>query len=102
MNGRHPIRVVGVLAAATVCGVYLVLAFRSPLGLPMLHNRWQEVRDMQLQNAELKRDVEMRRDRIRRLEENAAEQELEIRKQLKMLKPGETTFILPENAEKKQ
>lgn len=102
MNGSRPIRVVGVLAAVLVCGVYLVLAFRSPLGLPTLHTRWQEVREMQIRNDELRRNVEMRRDRIRRLEENSAEQELEIRKQLKMLRPGETTFILPDNSEKKQ
>ena len=34
--------------------------------------------------------------RIRRLEESPSEQEMEIRKQLKLLKPGETTFILPD------
>ena len=32
--------------------------------------------------------------RIHRLEQNSTEQEMEIRKQLKLLRPGETTFIL--------
>ena len=51
---------------------------------------------MQEQNAALTREIEHRRDRIRRLEESPSEQEMEIRKQLKLLKPGETTFILPD------
>lgn len=89
-------RTVGLLAAIVFSGVYLLLALRGPMGIPALQGKWQEIRDMQLQNANLKRDVEMRRERIRRLEENAAEQELEIRKQLKMLRQGETSFILPE------
>ncbi len=90
------VRKLGVLAAISICGVYLVLALKGPMGIPALQGKWQEIRERQLRNADLKRDVEMRRERIRRLEENSAEQELEIRKQLKMLRPGETTFILPE------
>ena len=37
-----------------------------------------------------------RRDRIKKLESSPSEQELEIRKKLKLLRPGETSFILPE------
>lgn len=85
----------GVLGAI-VCGVYLLLSLRGPMGIPALQGKLQEIREMQEHNANLKRDVDIRRDRIRRLEENAAEQELEIRKQLKMLRQGETSFILPE------
>ena len=33
---------------------------------------------------------------LERLKHNSMEQEMEIRKQLKLLRPGETTFILPE------
>jgi tRNA A37 threonylcarbamoyladenosine synthetase subunit TsaC/SUA5/YrdC len=38
----------------------------------------------------------MKRARIERLRVSAAEQENEIRRRLKLLKPGEKTFILPE------
>lgn len=93
------LRSIGVLAAVSICGVYLLLAMRGPLGLPALQGKWHEIRQMQLENDTLRRDVDMRRDRIQRLENNTAEQELEIRKQLKMTRPGETVFILPENKE---
>jgi hypothetical protein len=42
------------------------------------------------------RENQRRRERIRRLEESRSEQEMEIRKQLKLQRPGETTFILPD------
>ena len=58
----------------------------------------REIRDLQEHNAAMARDNGRRKDRIERLEGNSSEQEMEIRKQLKLLRPGETTFILPEKA----
>jgi cell division protein FtsB len=66
------------------------------MGIPALQHKWQQIRERQQENADLRRDIDLRRVRIQRLEKNAAQQELEIRRQLKMLRPGETTFILPE------
>lgn len=62
----------------------------------MLFEKRQEIRLWEERNAALDRDNQLRRERLRRLEESSSEQELEIRKQLKLLRPGETTFILPE------
>jgi cell division protein FtsB len=68
----------------------------GPQGLQALLEKRREIRDLQEQNAALTREIEHRRDRIRRLEESTSEQEMEIRKQLKLQRPGETTFILPD------
>lgn len=56
----------------------------------------REIRQLEEQNATLAHEIEMRKERIKRLEDSASEQEMEIRKQLKLLRPGETTFILPD------
>ena len=48
------------------------------------------------ENANLQRENDYRRERIKKLQESPSEQELEIRKKLKLLRPGETSFILPE------
>jgi cell division protein FtsB len=90
------LRAVILLALLTLGGVYAVLAMRGPMGIPALQHKWQQIRERQQENADLRRDIDLRRVRIQRLEKNAAQQELEIRRQLKMLRPGETTFILPE------
>ncbi|HUQ95688.1 MAG TPA: septum formation initiator family protein [Bryobacteraceae bacterium] len=85
----------GVFTVLTLSSVYAYIALRGPQGLPVLQEKWQEIREMQQHNADLKRDVDARAERIRRLKESPAEQELKIRERLKMLRPGETIFIIP-------
>ena len=58
--------------------------------------KWNEIRQFEEENANLQRENDYRRDRIKKLESSPSEQELEIRKKLKLLRPGETSFILPE------
>lgn len=90
MGGR------GALILLAIVVVYAWIAVSGPQGLQTLLEKHREIRQLQEQNAALTREIEHRRDRIRRLEGSRSEQEMEIRKQLKLLKPGETTFILPE------
>ncbi|MBL8177797.1 MAG: septum formation initiator family protein [Bryobacterales bacterium] len=78
---------------------YIYMALRGPQGLSSLEEKWHEIRELQQQNADLRRAVEMRTDRIKKLQESPAEQELEIRKRLKLMRKGETTFIIPEDAD---
>ena len=77
--------------------LYGWIALRGPLGIQSLLDKRQEIRTLQEQNAAMARELEHRRDRIRRLSDSPSEQEMEIRKQLKLLKPGETSFILPDS-----
>ena len=83
------------LAIALVAG-YGWIALRGPQGIPALLEKRREIRQLQEDNAAIARENDKRRERIRRLENNTSEQEMEIRKQLKLLRPGETTFILPD------
>lgn len=71
-------------------------AVSGPRGLKALLEKREEIRRLQEENAALEAENARRRDRIHRLEDNRAEQELEIRKQLRLQREGETTFILPE------
>lgn len=75
---------------------YVLVALKGPQGLQALLEKRKEIRQLQEQNAALTRENERRKERIRRLEDSRSEQEMEIRKQLRLVKPGETTFILPE------
>jgi cell division protein FtsB len=72
------------------------VAMRGPQGVEALLEKHREIRELQDKNATAAREVERRRERIRRLKESQSEQDMEIRKQLKLLRPGETTFILPD------
>jgi cell division protein FtsB len=86
----------GRLFTACLAVGYLWIALRGPQGLGALIEKREEIRQLEEQNATLARENERRRDHIRRLEDSHSEQEMEIRKQLKLLRPGETTFILPD------
>jgi cell division protein FtsB len=88
----------GRLFTAALAVGYLWIALRGPQGLGALLEKREEIRQLEEQNASLSRENERRRDHIRRLEDSRSEQEMEIRKQLKLLRPGETTFILPDTS----
>jgi cell division protein FtsB len=92
------VRRVLILIGFAVVGAYGLAELRGPQGLPALRDKWDEIRQFEEENANLQRENDYRRDRIKKLESSPSEQELEIRKKLKLLRPGETSFILPEQS----
>src|ERR1017187_9344423 len=90
------VRRVVILVVFALIGAFGLSELRGPDGLPALREKWNEIRQFEEENANLQRENDYRRDRIKKLESSPSEQELEIRKKLKLLRPGETSFILPE------
>lgn len=62
-------------------------------------NRWvdnrEQIRALQEENADLRKRRDERKERLRTFRENFQEQELEIRRQYHLYKPGDTIFVLP-------
>ena len=96
MRVHHLIRRVAMLIVFVLVGVYGYMSLRGPQGIPALMDKWREIRKLEEDNAGIQRENDYRRERIKKLQESPSEQELEIRKQLKLLRPGETSFILPD------
>jgi cell division protein FtsB len=86
----------GIVVAFALVAVYAAVALRGPQGIQALMEKRVEIRALQEENATLARENLRKEDRIKRLKNSPAEQEMEIRKRLKLLRPGETSFILPE------
>jgi cell division protein FtsB len=86
----------GYLTVIVMVAVCALIAIRGPQGIPALMEKRKEISTLQEQNADLQKENERKRDRILRLQVSSAEQELEIRNRLKLLRKGETSFILPE------
>ena len=84
------------LVAFALIAAYGYVALHGPQGIPALQEKRGEIRKLEEENANLQREIQYRRDRIKKLTESPAEQELEVRKNLKLLRPGETSFILPD------
>lgn len=86
----------GGITAAILFG--LLLFTRAPQGIAALRQKHQQIRDLQRGNAELQKEIADKRDRIRKLSGSPSEQELEIRKRLKLQRAGETAIILGDQA----
>jgi cell division protein FtsB len=92
----HRRRALGIFLGVAVLAAYAVTALRGPQGVEVLFEKYREIRKLEAQNAAAAMENERRKARIERLRSSTSEQEMEIRKQLKLLRPGETTFILPD------
>jgi cell division protein FtsB len=84
----------GLIVISVITGV--VFGLRGPQGISTLYEKRREIQQLEEQNATLRKEVQERRDRIHQLQNNPTAQEEEIRRRYKLLKPGETTFILPQ------
>src|ERR1700738_2830275 len=89
------VRRIAFSTAFILLGVYGVYTLRGPRGIPALMEKRQEIRQLEEENANITRENERKKERIRKLQESASEQDLVIRKELRMLRKNETEFILP-------
>jgi cell division protein FtsB len=79
---------------AIVCACVLFFAVRVPDSVGALKNKHEQIRVLQKENADLAKEIAEKKSRIRKLRESPSEQELEIRRQLKLQRQGETAIIL--------
>lgn len=79
--------------ALVMAVVYAFFTMRGPHGIPAWMEKRQEIREMEERNATLARENQLKREYIERLRQSQAEQEIEIRKRLKLVKPNEKVFM---------
>jgi cell division protein FtsB len=89
----------GGIALVLILCTYGVVALRGPNGLAALAQKRKQIQGLQDQNATLAAENADKRRRIELLKNDPGTQELEIRQKLKLMKPGETQFIVPESRE---
>jgi len=93
---KAPLARIAYLAAFLAVLSYAFFTLRGPHGIPALIERRRQIQEMQERNQKLDREIERMRDHIKRLTDNPAQQDLEIRERLKLVKPGEKVFITGE------
>ena len=86
----------GMLVTLLVVGAWGVIALRGPNGLSALSEKRRHIQALQEQNATLDAENKRKRERIELLKTSRPAQDLEIRERLKLIRPGETQFILPD------
>jgi cell division protein FtsB len=75
---------------------YAFFTLRGPKGIPGLLERQRQIQETEKRNAALARRIEQKREHIKRLADDPAEQEKEIRQRLKLVHPGEKVYIVGE------
>jgi cell division protein FtsB len=83
------------VAALVAAAVFAALTLGGPQGVPALIQKKKEIQEIEKSNAELAREIEQHKQRIDRLRDDPAEQELEIRSRGKLVRPGEKVYIYP-------
>ena len=73
---------------------YAFFTLRGPKGIPALLEKRQQIDSLAKRNAALSLENERKREHIRKLADNPAQQELEIRQRLKLIHPEEKVYIL--------
>ena len=88
------LRKLGYAGLFGMLGVYAYMMATGPRGIPVLFERQQQIEVLEQRNAELLRENERRRNRIRQLENDRETQQLEILKRLNKKLPGTQPFYL--------
>lgn len=88
-------RMVGYTAIVVVAGGYAWFTLTGPHGVQALREKRQAVTALQEETSQLRQEIQRRRERIQKLKDSRAEQDLEIRRRLKLIRPGETYLLLP-------
>ena len=89
------------LRIGRACALLAIVAFvffglRVPQAIGDLKTKHETIRRLQKENADLEKELQEKQDRVRKLRDSRSEQELEIRRQLRYQREGETSIILPE------
>ena len=91
---KLPFGKIAVAAIALMTMGYGVAEFRGPNGYTGLMQKREQVRTLEQENAKLRAEIDRLDHRVDRLRHDPAAQELEIRKKLGLVKPGETVYVL--------
>jgi cell division protein FtsB len=80
--------------AVLLIASYAFFTLRGPKGLRAISEKRVQIHELERRNGALAQEIERKREHIRRLSDNPAEQELEIRERLKLVRPNEKVYII--------
>lgn len=92
----HPlIQRIALLVCFTLVGTYAFVTLEGPHGIPALKEKRRQISALQEENATLAAENQRLSTWVDKLGKDRAAQRLKIRERLKLLQPGETQLMLP-------
>jgi len=95
-------RRIGFVAAAAVLAGYGTVALFGPQGFFTLRERYQEIRRLERENAEIERGNKELKELIVKVRDSRSQQEVIVKDKLKYTHENETQFVLPDSGAKPQ
>jgi len=86
---------IGRVVAFCAIAVLAFFGLHVPQAIGTLKEKHEAIRQIQKQNADLEKDLAEKRDRVRKLRDSRTEQEMEVRRQLRYQREGETSIYVP-------
>ena len=93
-------RRIGFVAATAVLAGYGAVALFGPQGFFTLRERYQEIRRLERDNAELERGNRELEALISKVRNSRSQQEVIVKEKLKYTHKNETQFVLPDSTSK--
>jgi cell division protein FtsB len=93
----HPlIQKAGLFLCFAGMATYAYVTFQGPHGIPALTEKRRQITALQEENATLAADNRRLATWVDKLGKDKSAQRIKVRERLKLLQPGETQFILPD------
>lgn len=93
-------RRIGIVTATAVLAGYASVALFGPQGFFSLRERYQEIRRLERENAEIEKSNKDLQAIIGKVRDSRSHQEVLVKDRLKYTHENETQFVLPESAAK--
>lgn len=93
---RSVLRPIVFLCGLIALAAYAAIMLRGPQGVAALEDKRKTVRQLENQNATLQKEIDDDKKLIDKLQHDPATQERYVRERTGKTRPGDTSFLVPE------
>lgn len=95
-------RRIGFVAGAAVLTGYAAVAVFGPQGFFSLRERYQEIRRIERENADIEHGNKQLQELINKVKDSRSQREVIVKDKLKYAHPNELQFVLPDSSARPQ
>jgi cell division protein FtsB len=99
---RSVLRPIVFLCGLIALAAYAAIMLRGPQGLGALEDKRKTVRQLEDQNATLQKEINDNKNLINKLQHDPDTQERFVRQRTGKTRPGDTSFVVPDQPAPKQ
>ncbi len=95
---RSVLRPIVILCGLIGLAAYAAIMLRGPQGIGALDEKRKTVRQLEVENANLLKEIEDQKKLIQKLQNDPSTQERYVRERTGKTRPGDTSFVVPDQS----